>query len=546
MIKKLLLVLFIITSFSYSQNTVGTVSVTSEAYDAFTLFTVHEKTFLINNCGQIINEWSSNYLPGSSVYLLPNGNLLRPGRLEDGSTDIVIGGAGGIVELYDWDNNLLWSYTYSTDNVRQHHDVYPLPNGNILILAISVMSEADAIQAGRNPSNIQDGEIYSETILELEPVGTNQANIVWEWDIKDHLIQDFDNTKDNFGDVATSPQLLDINFLNDNSPVNNWLHFNSIQYDELRDQIVISSRKLSEIYIIDHSTTTSEAASNSGGLYGKGGDLLYRWGNPIAYRNGTTDDRKLFGQHTPYFIPTGFPNENKIMLFNNGINRTPAFSQVDILSLPETSLGVYDYTPNTAYLPQNTDFTYDEMVSGESSEFFSGIVSNAQQLENDNILVCEGREGYFFELNNANEKVWEYIVPINSNTGASTTQGNTPPTTNLTFRAIKYPLDYDGFIGRDLTPNGTVELNPDLTPCSSLSINDYKDIALRIYPNPSNGVFNITTHASIQSISVYNALGKEIYKTTLNTIDLTQMPDGIYYLRITSNNQTISKKIIKH
>ncbi|WP_299115356.1 aryl-sulfate sulfotransferase [uncultured Winogradskyella sp.] len=546
MVRKLLLALLISFNFAHSQNTVGTISITEDAYDAFTLFSVHEKTFLINNCGEIINEWTSSYPPGSAVYLLPNGNLLRPGRLDDGSTDIVIGGAGGIVELYDWDNNLLWSYTYSTDDVRQHHDVYPLANGNILMLAISVMPEAEAIQSGRDPSNIQDGELYSETILELQPVGTNQANIVWEWDIRDHLIQDFDNTKDNFGVVADNPQLLDINFLNGNSPVNNWLHVNAIQYDALRDQIVISSRKMSEIYIIDHSTTTAEAASGSGGTYGKGGDFLYRWGNPEAYGNGTSTDRKLFGQHTPYFIPAGLPNEGKIMLFNNGIDRLPSYSQVDIISPPESSLGVYDYTPNTAYLPNSTDFTYDEMPSSGVSDFYTPIVSNAQQLPNGNILVCEGRDGLFFELNSLNEKVWEYINPINSNNGTSTTQGDPAPNVNLTFRAIKYPLDYAAFTSRDVTPNGTVELSPDFTPCNNLSIEDNQLSIVNIYPNPSNGIFNINSKLNIDKVEVYNTLGKKIYDTKLSKVNLSEQIDGIYFLKIYSDSKVISKKIIKN
>ena len=59
------------------------------------------------------------------------------------------------------------------------------------------------------------------------------------------------------------------------------------------DQIVLSNHNLSEIWIIDHSTTTLEAASHSGGNSGKGGDLLYRWGNPQAYDQGTGADQLL-------------------------------------------------------------------------------------------------------------------------------------------------------------------------------------------------------------------------------------------------------------
>lgn len=59
---------------------------------------------------------------------------------------------------------------------------------------------------------------------------------------------------------------------------------NGIDYNPVLDQIALSTHNLNEWYIIDHSTTTAEAATSSGGNSGKGGDLLYRWGNPAAYQ----------------------------------------------------------------------------------------------------------------------------------------------------------------------------------------------------------------------------------------------------------------------
>ena len=87
---------------------------------------------------------------------------------------------------------------------------------------------------------------------------------------------------------------------------------------------------MNEIYIIDHSTSTAEAATSSGGIYNKGGDFLYRWGNPQAYRQGDQNDQKLFGQHYPHWIPDGLADAGKLILFNNGFSRTPSFSEVFI------------------------------------------------------------------------------------------------------------------------------------------------------------------------------------------------------------------------
>ena len=544
MVKKLLLLFLFISTTVFSQNTVGTISVTNEAYDGFTLFSIHKKSYLIDNCGKIINEWTSAYPPGNAVYLLPNGNLLRASK-NDGQSNITFGGTGGVIELFDWDGNLLWQYEYNTNDYRQHHDVYPMPNGNILILAATVMTQAEAIQAGRDPNLIIENEIYNERIFEVEPVGTDQVNVVWEWNVKDHLIQDVDNTKDNFGVVADNPGKVNFNFLNGIDAKANWLHINSIQYDENLDQIVISSRNLSEVWIIDHSTTTAEAASGSGGTYGKGGDLLYRWGNPQSYGHGIETDRKLYGQHYPHFIENGLVDAGKMILFNNGNGRTPQFSEVLIIDPPETSPGVYEYTANVPYGPFTPDYSYSDLTN-TPSDFFSAIVSSAQRLPNGNILICEGREGRVFEINSSDEIVWEYINPVANLDGAIANQTETPPATNLTFRANKYSRTYNAFTGRDVTPGIPIEGNPDLTPCNTLSIDD-QDItkAIRMYPNPVKNNLTIAIARDVQKVEIYSILGTKVteYKNT-KKIDVSNIKPGVYIFKVYAENSIYTQKII--
>ena len=59
-----------------------------------------------------------------------------------------------------------------------------------------------------------------------------------------------------------------------------WLHTNGIDYNAEYDLIVLSVPRMNELWVIDHSTTTEEALGSTGGRWGKGGDLLWRWGNP--------------------------------------------------------------------------------------------------------------------------------------------------------------------------------------------------------------------------------------------------------------------------
>lgn len=536
------LLFFLNINLIISQNTLGVLVNTANSLNGYTLFApmASKETYLINNCGEVINQWSSDYTPGASVYLLEDGSLLRTCKINN--TEINFGGVGGRIEQYDWDNNLIWSYNYTSDLVTQHHDIYPLPNGNILILAVTTITEEEAIQMGRDPSKIIDGKIYNEQIIEIQPIGTTEGNIVWEWNMKDHLIQDFDNTKNNFGNVGENPQLLDINFLGMGSGESSWLHANSIQFNSQLNQIILSVRLLSEIYIIDHSTTTIEASSSTGGTYGSGGDLLYRWGNPVAYRQGTSSDQKLFGQHKPHWIPEGLVDEGKIMIFNNGVTRTPAFSELFIIVPPTDSPGFYSYSTNTAYEPLNPEYIYADPV--DPTNFYSAIVSNGQRLSNGNTLICEGASGHFFEIDSEENIVWEYINP---DTGITILSQGDEPSANTTFRAEKFDINYPAFTGRDMTPGPQIELNPIPENCEILNVEEELISKYSIFPNPVNNVLNISSNIEVNEIKVYSLLGKLIKSNfNSNSINLNDLTNGIYIVKFKSPNNSFTEKFIKN
>jgi hypothetical protein len=91
-----------------ASNTVGALLLDADKADkGYTLFTIDKYTYLINNCGQVINTWSSDYTDGKAVYLLEDGSILRGGVLEN--TEVPYPGSGGIVEKISWDNEVVWS-----------------------------------------------------------------------------------------------------------------------------------------------------------------------------------------------------------------------------------------------------------------------------------------------------------------------------------------------------------------------------------------------------------------------------------------------------
>jgi hypothetical protein len=192
--------------------TVGVISHSAGSKDdGYVLFAPMQSdtTYLIDKCGNLMHRWISNYKPGLAVYLLEDGTLLRAGDVLDSA--IFSGGKGGILERIDWNSNIIWSYLIADSTKCQHHDMRILPNGNILTLVWVKKSKAQLIAAGANPLLIGQS-VLSEVIVELQPVGTNSANIVWEWNLWDHFVQDYDSTKPNYGNVAQSPQLFNLNY----------------------------------------------------------------------------------------------------------------------------------------------------------------------------------------------------------------------------------------------------------------------------------------------------------------------------------------------
>jgi hypothetical protein len=417
-------------------------------------------TYLINNEGRLVNQWTaSKYPPGQSVYLLENGHLLRAcqtkGALSSG------GGEGGRIEEYDWNDNLVWTLDWSTTAYMQHHDIRPLPNGNILMLVVEHKSYADVIAAGFNPSklspDIQSKGMLPDAVVEIQRTFPSGGTVVWEWHVWDHLIQDYDPGKANYGVVAAQPELIDAGGDGKNLP-SFWNHMNSIDYNPDLDQIALSVRGNSELWIIDHGTTTAEAAGHSGGRRGKGGDLLYRWGNPLAYRAGTASDHMYFQQHDLEWVRPGYPGAGNLTCFNNGVGR--AYSTVDEITPDSDGNGNYAVSPGSAFGPRGFAWTYR---GDAANPMYSENISGAERQLNGNTLICSGGTGQLLEVSPSGGIVWKYICPVDSS--GPMTQGTTPPsnpvrageTMNSVFRVYRYLPSYPAFAGRTLTPGDFIE-----------------------------------------------------------------------------------------
>lgn len=467
----------------------GKLEMKSQIYDGYTLYNVTGgyTTYLLDVNKNIYHSWSCNTALSYVVYLLPDGSILRPAR----NTGNILNGAAvaGRIQKYHWNGTLLWDYVYSTSTYCTHHDIEPLPNGNVLLISWDYKTAAENSAAGCTSA----GSRYSEKIIEVQPVGATGGNIVWEWKLWDHLIQSVDSTKSNYGVIKDNPGRLNINYKN---TISDWFHMNSIDYNAELDQITFSSHNLNEIYVIDHSTTTAQAAGKTGGKSGKGGDFLYRWGNPEAYGAGTISNRIFKVVHDSRWIPDGYPNQKKMMAFNNtgGVGNS---SVVDVIDPPYNGFN-YLLTPGSAYAPSSY-FIRHQCVKNASGQ------SGAHYLPNGNLFVSLNN-GYLYEVNTSGVEVWNYT--IGGNIG----------------KAFKYGLDY----------------------IMSIPDNNKNVQNISVYPNPSDGFVTIEeSYAEDFELFVYDTYGKLLMQVqNPKSIDFSGYGNGIYFLSFrTKDNQLVTKRI---
>ncbi len=431
-------------------------------------------TYLIDTAGKVVHTWETERAPGASVYLLDNGHLLRTAR----AWNVPVfkgGGQGGRIQEFTWEGDLVWDFSLATPERLLHHDIAKLPNGNVLAIAWEARSAEEARRAGRRPDLIPEKGLWPDLVMEIEPAPPAGGRIVWEWHAWDHLVQDHDPDAPNYGAPSLSPHRIDIN-ASVIEPVDDdelerlktlgylpagathedrgsdLLHTNSVVYNADLDQVAVSVPRLNELWIIDHGTTTEEAAGSSGGRFGRGGDLLYRWGNAKAYGRGEEDDRQLFAQHDVRWIPQGMPGAGHLMVFNNDIGEEDAkYSAVFEIAPPVDANGAYVLPPDLPFGPAQPAWRYE---APDRTSFHGSFISGAHRLAKGNTFVTEGPAGRFFEVTAQGEIVWEYRSIYSGNLRDA---DGLPPhpvgkATYAAFRATKLPPDHPALAGRDLTP----------------------------------------------------------------------------------------------
>ena len=407
--------------------------------------------------GRRVHQWPARNHASetSTAHLRDDGRLIRtscPSLWLDVLCFPV--GAHGIISIEDPDGTVVWEYELFEPGRRvMHHAFEAMPNGNILVTVYEGRTFAEAVQFGwqeqpqdvlMRPPDLQ--RWWIETVLELEPnLETGATRVVWEWRSADHLVQDVDPGLPHFGELGPGCRRIDINYSrypNYRFNMGQIMHVNTISFDESRDQILLSSAMHGEVWVIDHSTTTEEAA-------GERGDLLYRWGNPSAY--GAADDRGkvLDWQHDAHWIPDDVPHEGHMLVFNNGSRRpgddssnpSPArlsfqndgYSEILEVRLPVDDAGTWTWSDDVD--PMNGAEIVWEYNADGSAGWFSPFMSGARRRPNGNTVSALGYNKRIREVTPDGETVLDFL----------------PGGPGRTFRVVPIAADHPGIAALGLS-----------------------------------------------------------------------------------------------
>jgi hypothetical protein len=465
---------------------------TDEAVDGYTLIAPlnSHAVLLVDMGGEVVHRWDTEHRPGAALYMLENGNLLHCGHKE-GVPRFHGGGIGGVIQEIDWDGKVVWEYELASDKSILHHDIAPMPNGHVLAIAWEARTPAEAIARGRDEEHALKEGFWPDVVHEIRPTRPSGGEIVWTWSAWDHLVQDRDPKQPGYGKLSEHPGRIDINADHryvepetdaerlareeaerqmaelgytggaepddadahgtgaDDAPAGpkesgDFLHTNSVDYLPESDLIVLSTPHLCELWVIDHSTTTAEAAGSTGGRRGKGGELLWRWGNPRNYGLGDKTDQTLFYQHNPTWLTGDVESEGlSLLVFNNGGKRPGGddHSSVEELRLPFDPARGFLREAGAPFGPAAPAWVY-----ADPGNFFSAFISGSQRLAGGNTLICSGAPGRVFEITPDGRVVWDYLNPHGGEIEPSPQGGRAPP--KALFRATRIARDHPGLDGR--------------------------------------------------------------------------------------------------
>ena len=227
--------------------------------------------------------------------------------------------------------------------------------------------------------------------------------------------------------------------------------------------------------------------------------------------------------------------------------------KVDYLSSYSGKWGGIKYNlPNYKNFSISTDVSMDEL--GNSSYIFlSLLTSQGLDLVNVGSFV-------FYKDGSVEIKTLNKTFKLSS-TWSNNRWYNLKTEVNLSKKEIKFfinnSLVYTNTFSSSIEKIDEVDYHFDnnysnfsidnvvIKNLGDLSTDELNKKEIKIYPNPIQDVLSVQTNEKINSVEIFDLTGKSILKSSEKTINTQTLAKGVYIVKVKTDNQEISQKIIK-
>jgi len=263
------------------------------------------------------------------------------------------------------DNDLVWEGPGDLDGIGVHHDVFPMPNGNIIALTSqdTLLPVPDEIELPETYTGVDSLPWQGDRIVEWN----RNRDEVWSWSVFDYF--NFVDWNSNlYQALLDGPNSIPSNFHYE------WTHSNTVWYDPIDNAVYLSVRNMSRITKIDYETGTitwNMGTEMPSGDVSVGTNLGFSWQHSVKI----LDNRNL-------------------MMYDNGNENNPFYSRGLEISFSET-----DSIPDTEIV---WEYKLPDNVS-------SGLMSDCDRLSNGNSLLTSTTSNQILEVSPDSVKVWELL-----------------------------------------------------------------------------------------------------------------------------------------
>lgn len=203
-----------------------------------------------------------------------------------------------------------------------------------------------------------------------------------------------------------------------------------------------------------------------------------------------------------------------------------------------------NYT-SCVYFRKVDDNTFNLGISENNNTTNAVWASNAFAVNQDLFVVI------YYDIDGAVSKMWINPVVDGSEPATTYITDETTTSTRNNINRIRINLGSNsktpGII-LDEIRIGNSWLAVTTNPTAGVSDNAFSS-GVKIYPNPAKNFLKIeTNNVTVSSISLYNILGKNVYSQNgllNNELDISALSSGVYLMQINSDEDFITKKIIK-